>query len=78
MLINLKVYLKSKQSEHKERLCRGGGREGVALRKTDFAVFNNKTSNKEEHGLLDQSRKSFTGLKINIHANQHLYFHITL
>lgn len=48
---------------------------GESLSKTDFAVFNNRN---EERRLLDQPRKCFTGLRIKIHANQHLYFHTTL
>lgn len=46
--------------------------------KRDFATFTTRNSNKEEHRLSDQSRKCFTGLRINIHANVHLYFHIML
>lgn len=64
------------QSEHKKR--KPFMSEGGTLSKTDFAVFSNRNSNKGEHRLLDQSRKCFTGLRINIHATQHLYFHTTL
>lgn len=48
------------------------------MSKRDFATSTTRNSNKEEPRLSDPSRKCFTGLRINIHANVRLYFHIML
>lgn len=76
MRVNLQVYFKSKQSTRKENsLCKYEKKSSI---KTEVAICNNRSGNMKEDGLFDQSRKYFTGFRINIHATQYLYFHATL